>query len=266
MLEALHKVRRGEQLPRVSWRKRRLFACACARRAWALFADECGRHAVAVAERYADQSADQSELRAAHDAARAAAGIEEWGVFPNEDDPDAGANGNLTAAEAAMRAAALAAAHPINAASAAIWSLQAVYLAAQESWPPPAPLSAPSFFGRVAERLKRMLEDDPVSRVKTDEQSAQCRLLACVYGNPFRPLQVDDSWLTWDGGTVQRLAWAADDERALPGGTLDDSRLAVLSDALEDAGCTDSNLLGHLRRPGPHARGCHVIDLLLGRQ
>ena len=51
----------------------------------------------------------------------------------------------------------------------------------------------------------------------------------------------------------------------MPAGTLDPHRLAVLADALEEAGCTDPDILGHLRDPGPHYRGCHVLDLILGR-
>ena len=46
-------------------------------------------------------------------------------------------------------------------------------------------------------------------------------------------------------------------------GTLDPFRLALLSDALEESGCDDA-LLAHLRSPGPHVRGCHVVDLILG--
>ena len=53
--------------------------------------------------------------------------------------------------------------------------------------------------------------------------------------------------------------------RSLPAGTLDPARLAVLADALEDAGCTDAGLLGHLRGPGPHVRGCWAVDLLIGK-
>ncbi len=33
--------------------------------------------------------------------------------------------------------------------------------------------------------------------------------------------------------------------------------------------CTDPGpllLLGHLRGPGPHVRGCFVVDLLLGKE
>jgi hypothetical protein len=39
--------------------------------------------------------------------------------------------------------------------------------------------------------------------------------------------------------------------------------LTVLAEALEDAGCTDADLLGYLRRPGPHVPGCWALDLLL---
>ena len=42
-------------------------------------------------------------------------------------------------------------------------------------------------------------------------------------------------------------------------------RLAVLSDALEEAGCTDADFLFHLRSEGPHVRGCWALDLLLGK-
>ena len=39
--------------------------------------------------------------------------------------------------------------------------------------------------------------------------------------------------------------------------------LPILADALEDAGCSDQDLLDHLRGPGPHVRGCWVVDALL---
>ena len=47
---------------------------------------------------------------------------------------------------------------------------------------------------------------------------------------------------------------------------LDNARLAVLADALEESGCADAALLGHLRSGGDHYRGCFAIDLLTGRQ
>jgi hypothetical protein len=42
--------------------------------------------------------------------------------------------------------------------------------------------------------------------------------------------------------------------------------LPILADALEDAGCTDANILDHLRAPGPHVRGCFALDLLLEKE
>ncbi len=63
-------------------------------------------------------------------------------------------------------------------------------------------------------------------------------------------------------------------------GSLDSARLAVLSDALEEAGCDSEELLQHLRgwarsargpdgyslSCGPHYRGCWAIDTLLSKE
>jgi hypothetical protein len=82
---------------------------------------------------------------------------------------------------------------------------------------------------------------------------------------PFRSVSIASSVLTWNDATVVRLAQAAYQERQLPSGTLDTYRLAILADALEEAGCTSEDILDHLRGPGPHVRGCWVVDLLLGK-
>jgi hypothetical protein len=91
----------------------------------------------------------------------------------------------------------------------------------------------------------------------------QVGLLRDVFGNPFRPATIAPTWQT---PTVVTLSQAAYDNRTLPAGTLDPARLAVLADALEEADCTDGDLLGHLRGPGPHVRGCWAVDLLLGKE
>jgi hypothetical protein len=94
----------------------------------------------------------------------------------------------------------------------------------------------------------------------------QPALLRDIYGNPFGPPPaLEPSLLKWNDGLVVKLALAAYDERALPSGVLDPDRLSVLADSLEEAGCGDAALLGHLRSPGPHYRGCHGIDAVLGR-
>jgi len=95
------------------------------------------------------------------------------------------------------------------------------------------------------------------------DRKAQCNLLRCIIGNPFRPVSLDPAWRT---STVATLAQAAYDERLLPAGTLETDRLAILADALEDAGCDHGELLAHLRGPGPHVRGCWVVDLILRRE
>ena len=42
-------------------------------------------------------------------------------------------------------------------------------------------------------------------------------------------------------------------------------RLVVLASVLEEAGCTDTDILGHLRSVDLHVRGCWVVDALLGK-
>jgi hypothetical protein len=96
------------------------------------------------------------------------------------------------------------------------------------------------------------------------EEATQAALLRDLLGPlPFRPVPIDPAWLTWNDSTVRRLAAAVYQERELPSGHLDLTRLAVLADALEDAGCAEALLLEHLRGPGPHVRGCWAVDLLL---
>jgi len=66
------------------------------------------------------------------------------------------------------------------------------------------------------------------------------------------------AWLSWSSGIISKLAQAIQADQAF-------ERLPVLADALEEAGCTDAAILAHCRGPGPHVRGCWVVDLLLGK-
>jgi hypothetical protein len=96
---------------------------------------------------------------------------------------------------------------------------------------------------------------------------AEAALCRDIFGNPFCPWPaLPSNVLDWSGGTVRRIAQAIYDERQLPSGHLDSTRLAVLADALEDAGCTDAAILVHLRGPGPHVRGCWAVDQILERE
>jgi hypothetical protein len=88
-------------------------------------------------------------------------------------------------------------------------------------------------------------------------------LLRDILGNPFRPVGFDSTWLTEN---VLGLARALYEKRELPSGQLDNTGFAVLADALEEAGCTNPDILAHCRGSGPHVRGCWVLDLLLGKK
>jgi hypothetical protein len=75
----------------------------------------------------------------------------------------------------------------------------------------------------------------------------------------LRGRTVDPNWLTWNGGTVVRLAQAIADKCAFDG-------LPALADALEEAGCQEAAILAHCRQPGPHGERCWLIDLILDRE
>jgi hypothetical protein len=101
---------------------------------------------------------------------------------------------------------------------------------------------------------------------KSQEQAKQVALLRCIFVNPFHSITISPSVLAWNDGTIVRLAHAAYEERHLPAGTLDNGRLAVLADALEEAGCDNTDILQHLRQQGSvHVRGCWAVDLCLGK-
>jgi len=78
-------------------------------------------------------------------------------------------------------------------------------------------------------------------------------LLREIVGNPFRPTIINPSWLT---STVLALARQMHDSR-------DFTATPMLADALQDAGCDNEEVLNHCRGPGPHVRGCWVVDRLL---
>jgi hypothetical protein len=77
-----------------------------------------------------------------------------------------------------------------------------------------------------------------------------------IVGDPFQPVAFDARWRTAD---VLGLARAIYEDRAF-------DRLPILADALMDVGCEDEAVLGHCKGPGPHARGCWVIDAVLGKE
>jgi hypothetical protein len=98
----------------------------------------------------------------------------------------------------------------------------------------------------------------PWEGVFSAERKAQAGLLRDILGNPFHPTAIDPGVRSWGDGTVVHLARSVYDDRAF-------DRLPILADALEEAGCTDTDLLTHCRGPGPHVRGCWPVDAILGK-
>jgi hypothetical protein len=109
----------------------------------------------------------------------------------------------------------------------------------------------------------------------------QADLLRCVFGNPFagdpppppkrtvrewfrgreslppvQPLAFDPAWRTTAAVDLARVIYHDRESDLMP----------ILADALQDAGCADEAALGHCRGGGPHARGCWVVDQVLGKK
>ena len=88
-----------------------------------------------------------------------------------------------------------------------------------------------------------------------EAEAEHASLLRDIFGNPFRPVTVDPSWLTSTVVAVARQMYESRDFSPMP----------ILADALQDSGCEEERVLGHCRGPGPHVRGCWVCDLILGK-
>ena len=88
------------------------------------------------------------------------------------------------------------------------------------------------------------------------EHSAASEFLRDIFGNPFRPTSIDPSWRT---STVVALARGMYESR-------DFSPMTILSDALQDAGCDNEDILNHCRGEGPHVRGCWIVDMILAKE
>ncbi|MBP3956407.1 hypothetical protein J8F10_14080 [Gemmata sp. G18] len=84
----------------------------------------------------------------------------------------------------------------------------------------------------------------------------QAALLRDIFGNPFRPVVLAPEWRT---ETARALAAQMYESREF-------SAMPILADALQDAGCENTDILNHCRdSTTPHVRGCWVVDLLLGK-
>lgn len=88
------------------------------------------------------------------------------------------------------------------------------------------------------------------------EFAAVTVLLRDLVVNPFRPVEFAPEWRTTTAVLLARQMYESRDFSAMP----------ILADALQDVGCDNADILHHCRGPGPHVRGCWVVDLVLGKE
>src|ERR687897_172280 len=93
--------------------------------------------------------------------------------------------------------------------------------------------------------------DGPAAR--RSETARHVALVRDIVGNPFRPAAFDPAWRTATALSLASQMYESRDFGAMP----------ILADALQDAGCDNDDILSHCRGPGPHVRGCWVVDLVL---
>jgi hypothetical protein len=220
--------------------KLRQFALACCRRVSHLLADDRALHFLGMAERAADGQASLDDLRLA--------GVGLQQAFAEGRGPEQARNmlalqvsrakargqrvSRQTAEQMDRLESEIGRRRPGQTALAALRLLQ-------------APVSR-----RQAEEVR-----SKAARAAADglaERRYQAGLIRCLFGNPFRPVNVCPEWLT---PPVRCLAGAV----AEGGGALEG---AALADALEEAGCADEGVLAHCRCQDEHDRACWLLGLL----
>ena len=226
------------ELGTISSRKLQLFVCACCRRIWRWVRSKACRKVVELAERHADGLLDEEEFREAAQSASAALARASDQVR---------ADWGYQAVSLACHAAARAGVKRVHVGDA--------YLALEETASAVGEGTQPSRRGEACSEAHQAAYGV--------ERLAQSLLLRDIIGNPFRPVAIDPAWLTPNVVDIARTIYQ---DRELPSGVLNRVRLAILADALMDAGCDNSDILDHCRSSGPHVRGCWVIDLILGKE
>lgn len=214
-------------------RQFRLFNCACVRRVWGDLKDERLREAIRVAEQHADGTIGREELgRAVTNANRA--------------------RGKHDVSRAAYETVRYSPGSPYQATDLVVDRV---------SWHAASQI-VPDFFAPYGHYegdtfVPTMPEENKIWRAaRGKELAAHCQIVRDILGNPFRPVTPNSSWLV---PAVTDMAQTIYEHAGW-------GRMPELADALEAAGCTNSDVLDHCRGAGSHVRGCWVIDLLLGKE
>ena len=114
--------------------------------------------------------------------------------------------------------------------------------------------AVPLYSNHMIQRLSIVAGWQPVRQVLQERIQA---ILRDIVGNPFRPVEFDSRWRSESAVALASAIYA---DRAF-------DRMPILADALEEAGCDHPDVLAYCRDPQQsHARGCWVVDLVLGKQ
>lgn len=108
--------------------------------------------------------------------------------------------------------------------------------------------------GRIQKRLQGIAARTRLSEAR----SRMADYVRDIFGHPLRKTVIDPTWLVWNHGAVRHIA-----EQIAASGNFGD--MPILADALEDAGCSDEELLRHCRAERTHVPGCWALDAVLGR-
>jgi hypothetical protein len=251
MLEFLEK--------RATERKLRLWACTCCRRVWGWLKDERSRTGVEVAERFAEGLVATKDLQEA-EVGVGKAHLEADDRYNETVDGDTYAEGEEAIAEGWELLVYLEAATAVQEALSSV-AFDAARRASRGARTTLNWLGNTNHWKAVAAGAIPYVGLAPTSNdsgaagnaAEADEAREQCRLLRCLFGNPFRPLVKRPC-----PAHLQGLASSC--ESAFPAVSPD---YRILADALEELG--EDQAAAHCREE-THARGCHVIDWILGRE
>jgi hypothetical protein len=219
---------------KISNRKLRLFAVACCRRIWHALEDDTSRRAVEIAEGFADGDFTAEELDSAWRNC--------WKTKPTA----------YVARSAATAASATCASYDSE--EVYQWLPNQVHAEQYEEAMRVAEERAQQAAAWEAAQL--VLKPAAEAAATDTERWSQAELLHDLVGNPFRPISFYPAWLK---PNVIQLATAIYEERAF-------DRMPFLADALQDAGCSSSEILNHCRGTGVHVRGCCCLDFILGKE
>jgi hypothetical protein len=113
------------------------------------------------------------------------------------------------------------------------------------------------------DNLFGMAEDGYLSREEAERMVAELDTQVLEHARSWMSEEgrslVESNWLSWNGGIVRKLAQAIADEQAW-------DQLPILADALEEAGCRNSELIEHFRAGEPHVSCCWILDIMLQQE